>query len=699
MDFATFQSWGSAPIPLAGTLLLVLKATTILLLAVAMAAGLRRASAGTRHLIWLVAIGAVLVLPVLGGWTPIDLRILPAVSTPALPAGVTRDAALDRSLVTQEERLRRESADPRGVIDPTSDANETLASQTAGTVSAPARGTPRLATMLFAIWATVCVLLLGRLVHGTVAVRRIVDRSKPLADEDWQARLYDVADRLGIVDAPRVLRSDEIRVPFAAGIVRATIVLPAECDDWTPGQRDAVLIHELGHVRRRDLLGHTLGRLACALYWFHPLVWTAARRLRDASERACDDLAIRLGSRPSEYADHLLRLVTSTGPRTMPGVALAMAQRKEFEGRMLAILDPALRRDAPARWKSAALSSALVVLSLLVAAAAPAPRAGAAPIASDAVSDSSVDAEADSEPESVLDSRAESESESVADSRAEPEALSLPQPQPQPAQPEQPAQTQSTSVATHVTVDVMQYDGAGQARGGSPDVLARVLRTDSSAHVRRVAAWGLKQHVAVPVAFQALREAASGDSDARVRAMATWALEASHDPAIVAVFGDILRRDDDADVREMAAWALGGFGDPAAAPILAAQLERETSDVVIGTLAWALGSIAPDRAPQRLAELLTHQSSKTRLMSAWALSNIADPTTLTAVRDAVGQPQEPATMRALLRAWIAIDGSPEGLLQLIDDADPEVRTIAVGALAGSRFDPWPWPWPRPIVSP
>jgi hypothetical protein len=86
-------------------------------------------------------------------------------------------------------------------------------------------------------------------------------------------------------------------------------------------------------------------------------------------------------------------------------------------------------------------------------------------------------------------------------------------------------------------------------------------------------------------------------------------------------------------------------------------------------------------------------------MAAWALSNIADPTTLPAVRAAVGQPQEPSTMRALLRAWIAMDGTPEGLLQLIDDSDPEVRTIAVGALAGSRFDPWPWPWPRPIPSP
>ena len=54
-------------------------------------------------------------------------------------------------------------------------------------------------------------------------------------------------------------------MPFACGVMAATIVLPADSQGWTLERRRAVLLHELAHVRRHDLLGHTLGRLACAL--------------------------------------------------------------------------------------------------------------------------------------------------------------------------------------------------------------------------------------------------------------------------------------------------------------------------------------------------------------------------------------------------------------------------------------------------
>lgn len=644
--------------PLAPTLLLLLKATLILLVTAGLASALHRVAAGVRHLIWLVAIGAILLLPALSRWTPLDLRVLPATPATTVRTGDDRTAVPFTPVLTAREA-------------------------TPATTTPPATTLPSLGTVLVGIWAAVALLLMARLLYGTLAVRRIVRAASPLADADWNDRLYDVADRLGIANAPRVVKSESIHVPFATGLLNATIVLPAECDAWTPGQRDAVLIHELGHVRRRDLLGHTLGRVACAVYWFHPLVWAAARRLRDASERACDDLAIRLGSRPSEYAEHLLQIVTAVGRPAVPSVALAMAQRKEFEGRMLAILDPALRREAPPRWQVVSLTGALMAMSLLVAAAAPAPVD--APVQAHSVTPPP--------PRSM---------EALADLPQQPAALGKASPTEPPAAAEAPdPQAPVVNPNPNVSINTRTRDELPPAiRDANPEALARVLRSDSSAEVRRVAAWGLRDHADVSVAHSALVNAAERDADAEVRTMAVWALEGSRDTKVTELLGRMVVRDDDTETREMAAWALGQFADPASATPLAAQLGKETSNATLGTIAWALGHLPMEHAPARLTALLTNESPRTRLMAAWALSNIADKSTLPAIRSALKQPQDGNTARALLRAAIAIDPSADGMSDLLTSSDPKVRAIAVAAMAGKRsIDPWPWPWPRPRPSP
>ncbi len=93
------------------------------------------------------------------------------------------------------------------------------------------------------------------------------------------------------------------------------------------------------------MLTHIVGQCAVALFWFHPLAWLAAARMRLERERACDDLVLGSGARPSRYAGDLLDLVqTLNGPTAPAAAALAMARRTEIEGRLLSILDAAVRR-------------------------------------------------------------------------------------------------------------------------------------------------------------------------------------------------------------------------------------------------------------------------------------------------------------------------------------------------------------------
>ena len=87
-------------------------------------------------------------------------------------------------------------------------------------------------------------------------------------------------------------------MPMAWGLLRGQIMLPAEAVDWSEEQVDAVLLHELAHLRRRDPLSLLAAHLVRSIYWFHPAVWAVAWRLRVERERACDDLVLESRNAP-----------------------------------------------------------------------------------------------------------------------------------------------------------------------------------------------------------------------------------------------------------------------------------------------------------------------------------------------------------------------------------------------------------------
>jgi beta-lactamase regulating signal transducer with metallopeptidase domain len=726
-DLGATQSW-NAPL-----VLLLIKATLILVAALGITLAMQRASAGARHLVWLVTLVALVLIPVLTAWAPLRLEILPAAATqPSVGTPLVLEAP--------------SSADPapRVVLPPPTNAPApSLGAPAPVTSSEVADGlmsalrNASLWSIALGLWAIIAAAILLSLTWSSLVVRRLVRRSHALDDQSWMTPLWEVSDRMGLAEPPRLLLSPDAKMPFACGLATPTIVLPAECESWSQERRLAVLLHELAHVRRRDLAGHTLGRLVCAVYWFHPLVWTAARKLRDESERACDDLALSCGTRATDYAEHLLDIVTSVRRETTPMVALAMARRKEFEGRMLAILDPELRHSTPSRRQSAALIGALVLISVLIGAATPAPasarqaaaRQAASPdtaheaivLAAPAVSDSiqaSLDVANDAPRhermterthERVVQHTSKSVSTTVStatsnalDSSAEragnalgglvttviekvvPGAVSV--------------GLDAGARALRVTAQDLMKDApkGSKAADERPALLAKVLRSDTSAALRRVAAWGLAEYADQNVASDALVAAVRRDANESVREMAAWSLgEGDRNPGVVEALGAALK-DANVKVRRTAAWSLGQMGDKGSADVVVAALSDADADVRSRAV-WALGQIGPKQAPKQLVAMLSDKDEHMRDLTAWALYEIEDPTTAPALQAALRTETNKDLQLSYIRALAAMgESSVDAIRPLLESSDPRVRSMAVHALAGGHATgPWPHPWPQP----
>jgi hypothetical protein len=208
-----------------------------------------------------------------------------------------------------------------------------------------------IAPWLVRIFAAVAALLLVRTFAGTLAIARLVRRSRPVRGRAWRRLLAECRRTLGLRGNVRMLFAGPGFIPSATGLFRRTVLLPDEAVDWTHAQRRLVLLHELGHFRRGDLWTHALGQIACAVHWFNPFVWVLQRHLAVEREFACDALVVARGAEPADYATLLwkmgvaaqsARLVNPQSARIPAAASLAMSApgSGKLEQRVRRILAP-----------------------------------------------------------------------------------------------------------------------------------------------------------------------------------------------------------------------------------------------------------------------------------------------------------------------------------------------------------------------
>jgi beta-lactamase regulating signal transducer with metallopeptidase domain len=325
-----------------------LKGAVVIAIAAVVAWMLRRNTAAVRHSVWSAAIAAQLVIPVLSAVLPtwrVPVIPQPAWIAPTEPALSAPNDGIASAPVTPvvTEQVQQTPAE-------NAPANTTET----GTLTAARRWNLSPIVVLAGLWLLGCVAVLVRLALGTATVSRMAIRGQRVTDEKWLGLLHRLAVTLNISRPLTLLRGDALGVPVTWGIVYPIVLLPDDADAWPEERRRYVLVHEMAHVKRLDAFTQLIAQFSLAIFWFNPLVWVAAQQMRRERENACDDYVLTHGTKPSEYATDLLQLVQdidTEGHRAAAPAfaALAMARRSEFEGRMLSILNPRIRRTGLGR--------------------------------------------------------------------------------------------------------------------------------------------------------------------------------------------------------------------------------------------------------------------------------------------------------------------------------------------------------------
>jgi beta-lactamase regulating signal transducer with metallopeptidase domain len=338
---------------------------------------MRGSSASARHFVWTLGMAGLLLLPLMEVGLP-SWHVVPAlgigVGRPAITQDVsTHDEALLPPVSGNGKTEGPISAHDSGrpvvsggppVVSPASrePGGDGSRSLWAAFLSLPAT------VWCFWLWLSGAVLRISVLVWGSVQVGRFRSRAVPLTGDGWPKLIQSLSRQLGLVSPPTVLRSRSPLPPMTWGLRNPVVLLPEDCNRWTAQQRREVLLHELAHVRRRDCHTQLLAQIACLLYWFNPLAWMAARRMRDERETACDDRVLMAGTRPSSYAGHLLDIAKRMrSAEHCPSVAVAMARRSGMFNRLDALLDPRPRRLVLGRRTSAIAVTGFLAVMLPLA--------------------------------------------------------------------------------------------------------------------------------------------------------------------------------------------------------------------------------------------------------------------------------------------------------------------------------------------
>ncbi|MGC8639784.1 MAG: M56 family metallopeptidase, partial [Isosphaeraceae bacterium] len=262
---------------------------------------------------------------------PVATLVCPQVHVAFPPGVASPPSRLDQSPQSPVERASTRPVQPLGqelaLVIPAATAQ----------ASAPARSAKVSLTMLLLVsYLAGLGVLLVRLGASVREVARWKRRSKAVDDPRWTEALSLWSRRLNVKRPIRLVSSSDVNVPLAVGWLDPLIVLP----DWrdtalAAEQIDAVLVHELAHLRRGDDVWNLIQQFVQVLYWPHPLIWVVGRLMASVREQACDDLCVHCVGGSRSYRSTLVAVAAGLVEQPAEGalvaapmaLGLAMARR------------------------------------------------------------------------------------------------------------------------------------------------------------------------------------------------------------------------------------------------------------------------------------------------------------------------------------------------------------------------------------
>ncbi len=337
-----------------------IKSSIILIFAFVLVFLFRNKSASLRHFLLSVSLISLLLFPFLStltkGW-----------ETGLLPTWQTGE--IGSQIVSLWDKLRK-STIPSNSITPSPADQQQLKQISANDshsnffLSKYSISKGIFGLLLVAIWSVGLMALLSRIFFGLYGAHRLTRQGKEISDSRWRQVLNHFLEAISIKRKISLFSHKNVNIPLTWGVIKPVVILPAESRNWTQDQRSSALFHELSHIKRCDFLIKILARCSVALYWFNPLSWFAFRMMKKEQEKACDELVLKAGVKPSTYAVNLLSIKKAGQfPWNPPTAALGAVGKSQLNERLVAILKQILK-PKEVNMKTKILLSSLIIITI-----------------------------------------------------------------------------------------------------------------------------------------------------------------------------------------------------------------------------------------------------------------------------------------------------------------------------------------------